>query len=271
MIIITINEKDAFLHFLNYNIDVNDYKYKYLSSVLHYAFVTGQLPVTENTRILRLDTYWAIYIETDGKLFIYGDTLKEFTLELQSIINFESFQGFEIMGDYNLVYSIIRGKNVTNFTVIKDRIFYQLNNKGLLILNSETPLLPKLEDHTELTEMMLDYYVEEYEGKRNKEKAFINAMIIEHIKENSIYILKESQTIVAFCTISDPDIGIIFVRPDFRNRNLGKLLLSQCSKILFDKNQKSFLMTDLNNYSSNKMCLDIGYEEIYKHTNLELI
>ncbi|WP_162989974.1 GNAT family N-acetyltransferase [Chryseobacterium sp. 6424] len=266
---ISIHDNNEFLDFLNDKIDRNDFRYKYLIPVLDMVFGIGQVPITENTTIFTHEKSWVIYIETHGQLFLYGENFEIFIDELSEIISFQNFKGFEIMGDYTLVYSLLEKKNITNYTVIKDRIFYSLNNTDKLTPSfNETKA--ENQDCDEITQMMLDYYVEEYKGLRNKTVEQINPAIVEHINTNSIIINKENNVIRAFCTINDPDIGIIYVKPEYRNQNIGKQLLSSASEQLFKQNGCCYLMTDLINEASNKMCIDVGYFEIYKHTNIEL-
>lgn len=269
MTITSVNQTDEFLLFLNTTIDTDDYRYKYLTQILDLAFGHGQAEVTENTAIYQAGEDWIIYIETVGQLFLYGNNNDELLTELSNRINLNQFPGYEIMGEFNIVYGLLKKQNINNYSIIKDRLFYQLKQTGQLLPKLENTL-PEIEDVEELTHMMLAYYHEEYNGTRDKEYEQIYASIQGSILADKIHVFKEENIIKAFCTVGNPDIGIIFTKPEFRNNKIGKRLLSTCSSLLFDLNDTCYLMTDLNNQSSNKMTKDIGYEEIYKHSNIQI-
>jgi len=265
----SVTQTDEFLRFLNTSIDTNDFRYKYLIGILNLVFVKGVVKVTENTTVYQIDNDWIIYIETSGQLFIYGSDNDELLTELSEKMNLSAFHGFEIMGEYNLVYNLINKQNIHDYTVIKDRIFYRLNHTDqLLDILEDTS--SDMDDAEELTQMMLDYYHEEYNGTRDKQYDQIFNEICRYIMTQTIHIFKEDKIVKAFCTIIDPDIGIIYTKPEFRKNQIGKKLLSKCSHILMNLNDESYLMTDLNSPASNKMTQDIGYKEIYRHSNIQI-
>ena len=72
-------------------------------------------------------------------------------------------------------------------------------------------------------------------------------------KPEEIYVLKDSNgEITSFCTLINPDIGIIFTKKQYRRQGKGKKLLSFCSNLLLEENDEIYLMTDSNVLSSNK-------------------
>lgn len=269
MQIISIQDDQRFLDFIKQKINRTDFRFKYLVSFLNMAFGRGEATIMENTSIYKLGDGWVIYIETEGKLFIYGSDNPTIIDALSNNINFEMFAGYEIMGDYDLVYRLLQDKNTHGYTVIKDRIFYTLRHSNKL-LQALDDTQPNQNDVDELTKMMLDYYVEEYEGTRNKTEEMIRPIIVNHINNNSIHIYREDGIIKSFCTVINPDVGILYTKPDFRNQHIGKRLLSTCSRVILTLRNTCFVMTDMKNIPSNKICVDIGYEEISKHTNIRL-
>lgn len=269
MTVISVTQTDNFLDFLNTSIDTNDFRYKYLVGILDLAFGKGQAEVTENTAVYQSENDWIIYIETAGQLFLYGSNNEELLTELSNKLNLNTFHGFEIMGEYNLVYKLLDKQNIHDYLVIKDRIFYHLTNTDHLLQTLDNTS-PNIDDAEELTQMMLDYYHEEYDGTRDKQHDAIFNGICRYIMAQTIHIFKENNIIKAFCTIIDPDIGIIYTKPGYRKNQIGKKLLSTCSHILIELNGESYLMTDLNSQASNKMTQDIGYKEIYRHSNIQI-
>jgi GNAT superfamily N-acetyltransferase len=269
MTIISVTQTDEFLNFLNTSIETTDFRYKYLLGILDLAFGKAEAEVTENTAVYQSEDDWIIYIETAGQLFLYGSDNDELLTELSNKINLNAFHGFEIMGEYNLVYKLLDKQNIHDYSVIKDRIFYRLANTDQLLDILENTSAD-MDDAEELTQMMLDYYHEEYNGTRDKQYDPIFNGICQFIMTQTIHIFKENNIVKAFCTIIDPDIGIIYTKPEFRKNQIGKKLLSTCSHILMELNDESYLMTDLNSPASNKMTQDIGYEEIYRHSNIKI-
>lgn len=243
--------------------------FQHLLPALDLIFGIGEAPVTANTSIYKIDDEWLLYIESEGQLFLYGNYNKKLLSELSKRINIRKLEKYDIMGEYNCVYELLSLQRVRKYSVVKDRIFYVLEDpKSLLpaLPNS----IPSNEDIQELTQMMINYYEEEYKGTRNKTIDQILPAIVKHVATNTIHLFKEEDDLKAFCTIINPDIGIIFTKPNFRNQRIGRKLLSTCSRILFDLNNICYLMTDLNNPASNKLCSDLGYKEIYRHSNIEI-
>ena len=73
---------------------------------------------------------------------------------------------------------------------------------------------------------------------------------------------------LSFCTIINPDIGILFTSPTHRNNGFGKILLSYCSQLLLNYNDEIYLMTDKNKVSSNSACQRVGFEPFFNYQQL---
>ncbi len=108
--------------------------------------------------------------------------------------------------------------------------------------------------------MLQEYYKEEYHGQNNKTIEEAKRRIKILIDSEEIYVLKDSNgEIASFCTIINPDIGIIFTKKQYRRQGKGGKLLSYCSSLLLEKNDEIYLMTDRNVISSNMICKKIGF------------
>ncbi len=266
---IPISQENEFLDFLNAKINRADYRNKYLVKTLDGIFGRGEIPITPDTIVITENDDWILYIQTNGQLFLYGAYNEALLQKLATRITLQNLRNYQIMGKYELVYKLFDIQSIKEFVVIKDRYFYQLNDTSMLLPSlSNTKTEPG--DLNELTQMMLKYYEEEYQGERNKTEAQILPVIKKHIDSQSIWVFRENNTIKSFCTIINPDIGIIYTSSDFREQGIAKRLLSTCSRILFELNNVSYLMTDYSNEASNKLCRDIGYEMFYKHSYIKM-
>ncbi|HSC52133.1 MAG TPA: GNAT family N-acetyltransferase [Phnomibacter sp.] len=267
--VIKIKDTAGFSGFINDNIDRSDYRYKYLINVLDLIY-SQEIEVNENSFVDTEDDSWIIFVEIEGQLFIYGLNYSELLItRFIKAIDLNEYEGFEIMGTRDLVYQILQQSQIHNYKVIKDRCFYQLSDYTAVPQNKDFTF-PIKNDLDELVLMFQSYYVEEYNGERNKSANILTPMITELIQNDEIYVYKNGDTILAFCSIINPDIGIVFTRHEHRNHGIGRRLLEYCSSLLFDKNEIAYLMTDMHNSASNKICKKIGYELIYEHTNLKL-
>jgi predicted GNAT family acetyltransferase len=150
-----------------------------------------------------------------------------------------------------------------------DRCFYQLLGYDGEY-SQENILAATPSDIGELVTMHQQYYEEEYKGERNKTSEYLLPGISRSIAESSIYLLKRDDIIISFCSMIDPDIGIIFTKKAYRGQGFGRRLLEYCSSLLYRTNGVAYLMTDMHNPASNVMCQKIGYNLIYEHTNLRL-
>jgi GNAT superfamily N-acetyltransferase len=153
--------------------------------------------------------------------------------------------------------------------IIKDRCFYELTDYASDPIDDDV-VPASVNDLKELVTMFQSYYIEEYNGERDKTADFLLPSIKRSILNESLYLLKVRDVITSFCSIIDPDIGIIFTKVDYRGQGLGRRLLEYCSSLLFGENGVAYLMTDKHNLASNIICKKIGYQLIYEHTNLKI-
>lgn len=267
--IIKIEDHNNFVNFLEKNISREDFRFKYLIKILD-AIYSQNIEANCNSFVLEEKDTWILFIETSNQIFLYGDHyLDEHISQFVSIINLNEYKNYDIMGTFDLVYLILSLSYIENYKIIKDRLFYCLSNYEPTDSKLDIKLANE-NDVEELATMFQDYYSEEYEGTRNKSRDFLIPQISSLINNKSIYVFKTNDTIASFCTIQDPDIGILFTKNQFRNNGIGHSLLEYCTKILYNKNKIVYLLTDMHNGASNCVCQKIGFEILYQHTNVLL-
>ncbi|WP_306351081.1 hypothetical protein [Flavobacterium sp. '19STA2R22 D10 B1'] len=119
--------------------------------------------------------------------------------------------------------------------------------------------------------MLQDYYHEEYKGENDKSIEDMRMRILQVISTGKIFVLKNNHNqILGFCTIIDPDIGILFTKLQFRNQDNGKKLLVHTSRLLLQKNKEVFVMTDKNEIASNKTCISVGFVQYFENIFLQI-
>lgn len=265
---ITLHQLEEFQVFITEKIKRNAYEYKYLINCLDLVFQHQKLAIDFNSQILIDDENWIIYIETPNNLFLYGDYDITLLDKLSEKIDLKNYKGKEIMGTFDLVYYLVQKSNVQSFKLIKDRLMHSTTVTELNVENASR--LAAVDDLEQLISLHQAYYNEEYLGKRDKTADFLREGVKEQIEDNEIYIIKEKGDVIAFCSIINPDIGIMFTSTEQRGKGFAKQLLYTCTKQLLEKNETAYLLTDMHNVESNKVCEKIGYKSYYKHTNLLL-
>lgn len=270
MIKIQLQELDDFQDFLEENINRNDYKYKYLVNALDYIFIYKKIPISPSSFIIKNNHNWVLFIETPGNLFIYENEADEILRHnIIEEINLRTHKQKEIMGSNDLTYYLIENQDI-KYDLIKDRIFYK-TSELILICDSHEYDFAIQKDLDQLITLFQDYYADEYDGKRNKTEEQLEEGVSNQIFKNEILVKRVDNQIVAFCSMNNPDIGIMFTKNDYRGNGYAKQLLLQASITLLETNDEIYVMTDLHNIPSNKICNDIGFVEIYRHTNLLLL
>lgn len=264
------NHKVEFNRFLLEEIDLSIYKHKYLNDYVN-KLMSGNTFIYETSLLNRTDDGWIIIIHSDH-LLIYGHnwTVDQFR-EIKEVFNLNAFKNYTVTGEDELINELVRFYNPRNYHIMKRRQLYQANNINIY----ENELMNiNLADETQIDElatMMQDYYHEEYNGLNDKTFADMQNRIISLVNLEKIYILKSSNNeLVSFCTIVDPDIGILFTKREYRNKGFGKLILSYCANQLQIKNGIVYLMTDLDMVESNKVCQQVGFTSYYRYLMVEI-
>lgn len=267
--IIPVQDTDQFFQFIEDTIKTGDYRYKYLNQALA-GIYNREVEIGANSYIHQDDGGWVIFIELAADLLIYGAGYSEVHLShLTQEMGPPRYKDYNTMGTDDLIYTVLGRAKIENYKLIKDRYFYQLTHIAVDPPRNNLKLA-KSGDRRQLVGLFQQYYAEEYQGERNKPAEFLLPMINRLIQEKKLYIIKFDTIIAAFCSIIDPDIGILFTRESHRGQGLGLGLLGHCSRLLLEKNGLAYVMTDMHNPASNIICKKIGYELIYEHTNVIL-
>ena len=116
--------------------------------------------------------------------------------------------------------------------------------------------------------MLQSYYHEEYGGENDKSIEHTKKEINYLIQIDKIFTLKNlSGELLSFCSIINPDIGILFTKKTFRRKGYGKIILSFCSNQLLKENEEVYIMTDKNHLYSNKACTSLGFSPLFKYAS----
>lgn len=265
---ITLHQLEEFQDFITEKIERNIYEYKYLINCLDLVFHYQKLPIDLKSQILINGENWIIYIETQNNLFLYGSYDTNLLDKIFETIDLKDYKGKEIMGSFDSVYYLVQKSNHQDFKVIKDRLMH--STKKITCVGPNSSQLAKIDDLEELITLHQGYYNEEYSSERDKDYDELWQGIKYQIESNKIYIIKEQNRVLAFCSIINPDIGIMFTAQEHRGKGFAKQLLCSCTKQLLEENETAYVLTDMHNVASNKVCEQIGYVNYYKHTNLLL-
>ncbi|BDS10979.1 GNAT family N-acetyltransferase [Aureispira anguillae] len=263
MNILVKENKEKFNDFLYEKIDLRQFQYKYLRSYLqnknNKLYDSSLININEDSWILILDGDY---------LLVYGENWsREQFLEIKELIDWKSSNNFQVAGNSELIFDLIDFWGISNYKIEKERIFYKSNNINKY--SSKNIHKAKFAEQDELANMLKLYYHEEYKGKYDKPINECRKDIFKWIKDGKIYALKNSTgKILSFCTVLNPDIGILFTKQKYRNQGNGKILLSYCANILLRKNNEIYIMTDKNEKASNIVCEKIGFNPFYNYSQL---
>ena len=200
-------------------------------------------------------------------LLVYGDNWTQNQLiEINEIFDFNKYSNLRLAGDNDLIDALIKFYKPSNFEIEKRRLFYKAREIQRYE-NSELKIrLGKQKEINELAFMLQEYYNEEYDGKNDKRIDEMRGRISTLILTKKIYVLLNMNSIiVSFCSIINPDIGILFTKKQYRKLGYGKIILSYCSNLLLKKNETIYLMTDRDKIESNKVCERVGFVPYYEY------
>ena len=261
---------EEFNRFLLEKIDLNSYRFKYLKDYLD-KVIRGQLPVYDLSIINITDTGWILILHGE-MLLVYGENwTKNQLIEMREVFELNKFTNFTLAGDNDLIDELINFYKPKNFTVEKRRLFYKANE-----INNFTSDNIKIQNGTlnqlnELAKMLQDYYHEEYNGLNDKTLEEMQERIYSVVQSKKIYVLLNNKEIIlSFCTIIDPDIGIMFTKREYRKNGYAKIILSYCSRILQQKNEIVYVMTDRDKLESNIVCEAVGFKPFYNYIMIKI-
>lgn len=259
--------QDLFFEILRKLIGENKFEYKFLYANLVEIF-NGNKAV-ESFVINEINNEkWILVIHTND-LLIYGENWNsEQVKEISDAIPFNNFRNFHFSGTKKLIEDLLIYNEIQEFEIFKNRYFYRCNN--LNSFDSKIVYLQRAtnKDIPELALMLKNYYSEEYNGKNEKKITEMTEKISEYIENDSIYVLKKDEIIIAFQTINKIDIGILFTKEEYRNQGYGKFLLGTITENMLNNNSIVYLMTDSTKISSNKIVCKLGYEKYYDYSDL---
>lgn len=264
------NNVNVINHFLTEVLDLKIYKHKFLSDYINQA-IKGVAPLYNLSILNTTDTGWILILH--GKmLLIYGENWSEAQFqELTHSFNLNAFTNFTLTGDKELIDRLIEFYKPKNIQIVKRRLFYQTEKVNTFNLENLEIRLGTTFELDELSKMLQQYYHEEYNGTNDKTIEDMKQRIISLINKDKIYILiDENKNLVSFCSIIDPDIGIMFTKTEHRRNGYAKIILSYCSKLLQQKNNVVYVMTDSDNIASNKVCAKVGFLPHFNYVMLEI-
>ncbi|WP_185206548.1 GNAT family N-acetyltransferase [Chryseobacterium sp. C3] len=264
---IYITQQPEFQEAINQHIKLSDFEYKFLEHSLD-EIVSGESLIYDSSFISYTSTSWILIIHSKV-LHIYGENWTHVQFEeIKKHFDLKKFNNYHVTGNLKLIYDLISFFNVEKYEIIKERIFYKTNyilNEDLdnsIIRNANDT------DVNVLSVMLQQYYHEEYEGQNDKTLGEMHNRIIDLIKYNNIFVLTIDNQIVSFCTLINPDVGILFTQINERGKGYGRKIMSYCSNKLLQYNGIVYVMTDKNNVESNALVKNIGYDEYYNYTHI---
>ena len=270
MNITPLNNTKKFNQFLFNEIDMKLYKYKFLRSYIDNA-KDGIEPVYDQS-VLNISEKGWILILHGSILLVYGENWNENQVhEINSVFNLNKFTNYALSGDLELIEKIIEIYKPYNTQVEKSRILYKSKEIQIFKAENNNIRIGTFDESYELALMLQEYYHEEYKGLNDKPIEEMQRRTLLMIHDKKIYILLDKdENLLIFCTIIDPDIGILFTKREHRNKGYGKIILSYCAQILKERNDTVYLMTDKNEISSNRVCLTVGFEPYYNYAMVNI-
>lgn len=259
-----------FNRFLFEEIDLNIYQHKFLKDYVYKA-TQGTVPLYELSVINTSLNGWIMILHGEI-LLVYGDNWTENQIqEINEIFDLNKYTNYSLAGDGALIDKLLEFYKPKNFEIEKRRILYRATE----IINFNTDnfriRIGSLNQLNDLAKMLQEYYHEEYEGLNDKTIADMQERIFSIIQAKKIYVLLDhNENILSFCTIIDPDVGIMFTKKEYRNNGYAKIILSHCSQLLQQKNETVYVMTDKDKSESNIVCEAVGFRPYYNYVMMKI-
>jgi hypothetical protein len=264
------NNPEEFEQFLFDKIGINLFHHKFLKDYVDEA-IAGRRKLYDKSVISYTESGWIIILHGE-MLLIYGENWNYSHLEeVSKVVDLKKFNDFAITGKSNLINDLMTFQKFENYSILKERILYQTDNVERLDIGKLKIENGNLTNLDELSTMLQQYYHEEYKGENDKSIFEMQNGMSQLINSEKIYVLKnQTGEILSFCTIIDPDIGILFTKSKYRKSGYAKVILSFCSNLLLKKNDEVFLMTDKNEMASNKTSISVGFKPYYNNSLVEI-
>jgi GNAT superfamily N-acetyltransferase len=265
-----ITDPEGFENFLFESIDLNSYKYKYLNDFVN-KVLSGEFILYESSLINIGANGWIIVLHSEA-LLVYGENWKNEQInEISEKLDLNVYTNYTLTGDHELIDQILQHYQIENNSVLKRRLFYRTEH---LVPHTNSNVIIRPAQNLELEElsiMLQQYYHEEYNGLNDKTLEEMRGRMSLMINNEMVYILiSEDGQLASFCTIINPDIGILFTKEEFRNRGFGRVILYSCAKLLFEENGIVYLMTDRDCTSSNRVSEHVGFTPYFKWLMAEI-
>lgn len=267
---ITIKEQPEFQQIFNQYVELNNFEYKFLKHYLDQVIESEKI-IYETSYLYFNEDSWILLLHGE-MLYIYGEKWNdELINEFSKSIDLSQFTNFEVVGNSALIQNLIERFKIKNRKIIKERTFYKTSTINDVKINENYKIRnAKIEEENEIALMLQKYYEEEYNGQNNKTIEEMKAKAKQLINFNNIYLLLDNNKIVGFCTLINPDVGILFTKVEERSKGYGKVILSYCAKKLLNYNQQIYLMTDKASNASNIVVRNVGFKEYFAHLHIQI-
>lgn len=264
------NNIEEFEQFIFKKIGLDLFHHKFLKNYFDEVIV-GRRKLYDKSVINYIDDGWILILHGDI-LFIYGENWIDSQLaEISKVVDLKIFNNFTIIGKSNLIKDLLNFQEIENYSILKERILYKANSIEKLNTNIFKIEHGNFTNLNELAIMLQQYYHEEYKAHNDKSIDDMRDSIGQVINSNKIYVLKDqNDQILSFCTIINPEIGILFTKSEYRKLGYGKIILSFCSNLLLEKNEEVFLMTDKDEIASNKTSISVGFRPYFNNSLVEI-
>lgn len=266
---ITVNQKE-FWDFLHNDIDLDSYEFKFLRSKLNRIHAKKSVLYSESL-LNKSKAGWILILLSDS-IIVHGNNWSKTQLDQAlSMLDLTRFKNYLIEGNNQLIHDILKQAKVSSYSIEKERCFYRLKVANKLNNENHLITMPESEDISAIASFLKQYYHEEYKGRNDKLISEMKSKVDDLISMKSIFVLKnDALEIISFCTLLDPDIGILFTAEHYRNKGFGSVLLSYCTNHLLAQNDEVYLMTDKNDGSSNSTCKKVGFKSFFNYSYLRI-
>ena len=262
--------QDKFQDFLIELCKSDDFRYKFLRHEVTQALQGKTFFYDKSILNIQGDS-WILIIHSSA-LLIYGENWNnEQFIELEKVFDLTKFSNYLLVGESLLINALLEYYNIENYQLEMQRLFYRAKAINIFTDNNLEIYAPTENDVEILAKMLQQYYHEEYEGENDKGIEEMSKRVNTCISEKTIYLLKnEKNDILSFCTIINPDIGILFTNGKFRNKGYGKIILSHCADLLLKRNNEIYLMTVKSNAESNSVCYKVGFKPYFEYSYVRI-
>lgn len=261
---------EEFNRFLFEEVDLGLYQHKFLQDFIN-KVQQNKIIFYESSVINTNKNGWILIFHSE-MLHVYGYKWRvEQFQEISEIFDLSKYTNYTLSGEDELIDELIKFYRPINSMIEKRRLLYRtekITSFEKVNFRIEHGTLSQL---NELSLMLQEYYHEEYNGLNDKDIEDMQYRMFSLIQTDKVFVLLNSNNkILSFCSINDPDIGILFTKKECRNMGYGKIVLSHCSDLLKRRNGIVYLMTDRDKPESNRVCRKVGFEPYYNYKRIKI-